>query len=77
MILGGGGIKGGQVLGESDETASLPKHEGFSPDDVAASFYHALGIDHTYEYHTPTGSTCHDRSRWQADSSPFRLIWPA
>ena len=55
MILGGGGIKGGQVLGESDETASLPKHEGFSPDDVAASFYHALGIDHTYEYHTPTG----------------------
>ena len=55
MILGGGGVKGGQVLGESDETASLPKHEGFSPDDVAASFYHALGIDHTYEYHTPTG----------------------
>jgi uncharacterized protein (DUF1501 family) len=55
MILGGGGIKGGQVLGESDETASLPKHEGFSPDDVAASFYHALGIDHTHEYHTPTG----------------------
>lgn len=55
MILGGGGIKGGQVLGESDETASMPKNEGFSPDDVAASFYHALGIDHTHEYHTPTG----------------------
>jgi hypothetical protein len=55
MILGGGAIKGGQVLGESDETASLPKNEGFTPDDVAASFYHALGIDHTHEYHTPTG----------------------
>ena len=55
MLLGGGGVKGGQVLGESDETASLPKGQGFSPDDVAASFYHALGIDHKYEYHTSTG----------------------
>lgn len=55
MLLGGGGVRGGQVLGESDETASMPKHEGYSPDDVAASFYHAMGIDHTYEYHTSTG----------------------
>ena len=56
MLLGGGGVKGGQVLGESDETASLPKGQGFSPDDVAASFYHALGINHQHEYHTSTGS---------------------
>jgi uncharacterized protein (DUF1501 family) len=55
MLLAGGGVRGGQVLGESDETASMPKHEGFSPDDVAASFYHAMGIDHTHEYHTSTG----------------------
>ena len=55
MILGGGGIRGGQVLGESDETASMPKNEGFAPDDVAASFYHALGINHEQEYHTPSG----------------------
>jgi hypothetical protein len=43
------------VLGESDETASAPKNEGFSPDDVAATFYHTLGIDHTKEYHSNTG----------------------
>jgi uncharacterized protein (DUF1501 family) len=55
MILGGGGVKGGQVLGESDDTASMPRNDGFTPDDVAASFYHALGIDHQFEYHTPTG----------------------
>ena len=55
MILGGGGVKGGQVLGESDATASMPKNEGFAPDDVAASFYHALGINHEQEYHTPSG----------------------
>ena len=55
MLLAGGGIRGGQVLGESDETASAPKNDGFTPDQVAASFYHALGIDHTKEYHTNTG----------------------
>ena len=55
MLQAGGGVRGGQVLGESDETASAPKNEGFSPDDVAATFYHTLGIDHTKEYQTNTG----------------------
>ncbi|MEX2173816.1 MAG: DUF1501 domain-containing protein [Pirellulaceae bacterium] len=55
MLMAGGGVRGGQVLGESDATASGPANEGFSPDDVAASFYHALGIDHTQEYQTNTG----------------------
>jgi len=55
MLMAGGGVRGGQVLGESDETASAPKNEGFSPDDVAATFYRTLGIDHTKEYHTNTG----------------------
>lgn len=55
MLMAGGGISGGRVLGESNENATEPKHEGFSPDDVAASFYHNLGIDHTKEYHTSTG----------------------
>jgi hypothetical protein len=55
MLMAGGGVQGGQVLGESDETASMPKNEGFSPDDVAATFYHTLGIDHTKEYHTSSG----------------------
>ena len=56
MLMAGGGVKGGQVLGESNENATLPKDEvGYSPDDVAASLYHTLGIDHTSEYHTNTG----------------------
>src|SRR5262245_10286091 len=55
MLMAGGGVRGGQVLGESDETASAPKNEGYSPDDVAATFYRTLGIDHTKEYHTNTG----------------------
>lgn len=55
MLMAGGGVKGGQVLGESDAKGTLPKNEGFSPDDVAASFYHALGINHEKEYNTTTG----------------------
>ena len=55
MLMAGGGVKGGQVIGESDENASMPKNEGYSPDDVAASFYRTLGIDHTKEYQTNSG----------------------
>ena len=43
------------MIGASDENATFPVDDGHSPDDVAATFYHALGIDHTHEYHTNTG----------------------
>lgn len=55
MLLAGGGIVGGRVHGASDDKAMGPAGTGYSPDDVAASFYHALGIDHTREYQTHTG----------------------
>ena len=55
MLMAGGAVRGGQVIGESDDSASGPRHEKISPDDVAASFYHNLGIDPTREYHTETG----------------------
>lgn len=54
-LLAGGGMNGGQVIGETDETASGPKSDAITPDDVAASFYHSLGIDITREYYTPSG----------------------
>jgi Protein of unknown function (DUF1501) len=55
MLMAGGGMRGGQVIGESDDTASGPRHQAISPDDVAASFYHSLGIDPSQEFHTETG----------------------
>ncbi|MEM9364660.1 MAG: DUF1501 domain-containing protein [Planctomycetota bacterium] len=55
MLMAGGGVRGGQVVGESDETASGPRHEAITPDDVAASFYWNLGLDPTVEYHSSTG----------------------
>ena len=55
MLMGGGPVKGGQVIGESDATAAGPKHNGIKPEDVAATFYHTLGIDHRKEYNTSIG----------------------
>ena len=55
MLMAGGGVKGGQVIGKSDEKGTFPVDKGHSPDDVAASFYHALGIDATKEYQTNIG----------------------
>ena len=54
-LLGGGGIQGGQVIGESDANGEGPKSSPIAPDDVAATFYRTLGIDPRKEYQTPTG----------------------
>ncbi len=55
MLMAGGGVKNGQVIGQSNADATLPDSKGFSPDDVAASLFHTLGINHSKEYHTDTG----------------------
>ena len=54
-LLAGGGMKGGQVIGESDAKGEGPKDRAITPDDVAATFYKSLGIEPTKEYHTPSG----------------------
>jgi len=55
VLLGGGGMKGGQVIGASDDRGMAPVGDLITPEAVAASFYHSLGIDFTKEYRTPTG----------------------
>jgi hypothetical protein len=54
-LLAGGGIKGGQVVGESDAKGEGPKDKAITPDDVAATFFTALGVNPKKEYHTPSG----------------------
>jgi hypothetical protein len=54
-LLAGGGMNGGQLIGQSDTKGEGPESRIITPDDVAATFYNSLGIDHTKEYHTPTG----------------------
>ena len=55
MLMAGGGVRGGQVIGSSDQTAAGPAHDPISPDDMAASLYHGLGIDPQKEYQSDTG----------------------
>jgi hypothetical protein len=55
MLTAGGSIRGGQVVGESDDNATAPKNEAYTPNDVVVSLYQNLGIDPTKEYHTSTG----------------------
>jgi hypothetical protein len=55
VLLAGGGMKTGQVIGASDAKGEGPSGEAITPDDVAASLYHSLGIDYHKEYHTDTG----------------------
>ncbi len=43
-ILAGGGIRGGQVYGESDKTGSCVKDRPVRPQDLSATIYHALGV---------------------------------
>jgi uncharacterized protein (DUF1501 family) len=45
MVMGGGGIQGGRVVGESDDIGGTPKSRPTTPAEVAATVFHALGID--------------------------------
>ena len=54
-LLAGGGVRGGRVVGASDGQGMGPAGDGYTPDQLAATFYHTLGIDHAKEYHTNTG----------------------
>jgi len=57
VVLGGGGIKGGQVIGSTDATGAKLGEAGWSenrdirPEDIACTLYSALGIDYTTVRH--------------------------
>ena len=55
VAIAGGGTRGGMVIGETDDKAMGPKERPVHVEDLAASVYHALGIDPEKEYVTPTG----------------------
>lgn len=54
-ILSGAGMKTGQVIGASDAKGEGPASTAISPDDIATSIFHSLGIDSHTEYQTNTG----------------------
>jgi uncharacterized protein (DUF1501 family) len=55
VALGGGGIKGGRVIGSSDARAERPAEDPHGPEDLAATMYHLMGINPEDEFYTPEG----------------------
>jgi uncharacterized protein (DUF1501 family) len=45
VLLAGAGVPGGLVVGASDRTAAYPTRDPVTPEDLAATVYHLLGID--------------------------------
>ncbi|MFO0900379.1 MAG: DUF1501 domain-containing protein [Pirellulales bacterium] len=56
MVLAGGGVRGGQVVGQSDAHGAHPEHRPLTPADVHATIFAALGYDaRRITYHTTDG----------------------
>lgn len=51
VLLAGGGVRGGAVYGESDRYGAVPDRDPVTTGDLAATMYHALGIDPQTEIH--------------------------
>jgi uncharacterized protein (DUF1501 family) len=45
-VFAGAGVRPGQVIGRSDKIGGYPVTQAYSPDDLGATVYHVLGVDH-------------------------------
>jgi hypothetical protein len=71
VVFAGGGVRGGQVVGESDETASLPISRPVSPADVNATVFQALG----YDPHATTYPSLDDRPIPLSEGEPIHELF--
>jgi uncharacterized protein (DUF1501 family) len=60
-VLAGGGVRGGQVIGNSDAHAGSPADRPVTPQDILATVYYCMGIDGTQVLTRP-------------DGEPYRLV---
>ncbi len=54
-LLAGGGVRGGQVYGSSDAAAAYAAELPVSPDDLAATLFHVLGVPESQEVRDSQG----------------------
>ena len=55
LALAGGGLRMGQVIGESDSKAYRPASDPISPQDLMATVFGVLGIDSKTQLHNQSG----------------------
>jgi hypothetical protein len=54
-LLGGGGLKGGQVVGSTDRLGTRPHTRPLKPSNIHATIYHVLGLEPHLQLLDPTG----------------------
>lgn len=55
LALSGGGLRMGQVVGESSARAERPKSDRVTPQDLMATVFHVLGMPQDLQFHDNTG----------------------
>ncbi len=51
VLFAGGGVRGGTVIGASDRNGAYPASDPQTPEQFAATIYHALGIPRNADWH--------------------------
>jgi hypothetical protein len=54
-LLGGGGVRGGQVIGSTDRLGQRPHTRPLTPSNIHATIYNVLGIDPRLQLLDPSG----------------------
>jgi uncharacterized protein (DUF1501 family) len=54
-LLGGGGVKGGRVVGSTDRLGTRPHTRPVTPANIHATIYQVLGIDPRLQLLDPSG----------------------
>lgn len=58
-LFAGAGIRGGQVIGQTDDIAAYPTSRPWSPADVCTTLFHALGVSEEVSIIDPLGRPNH------------------
>jgi len=54
-LMGGGGVKGGQIVGSTDRLGERPHTRAVTPSNIHSTIYHVLGIDPKLQLLDPSG----------------------
>ncbi len=49
-LIGGGGVKGGRVVGSTNRLGEAPAHRPVTPQDLHATIYQVLGVDPSIKF---------------------------
>ncbi len=70
VVLAGGGVQGGRVVGSSDGQGAYPRERPVHISDLAATIYHALGVDPRAQLYDLQGQL-----RFICDGNPVQEVF--